>query len=472
MADAITASFGMDIGPLKRAFTQAEAVARSGGQKVAQELQRSSAKAAQAMAIPFRGITGGGTGPHFDAMAERRRRNSAAGFAPAPPGKYALPDEEEGKAGKSLRGQIGAGRLLRSLLVFSGIQTFLDDLQRASEELLKRRQTIIDLTTAGSGFQSAGGARSNLGSLGGQLSEMHRGQLFDQSNWLRRTVANVRDFFTGDSPAEREQQKAALRQQASNDVSQIAREQQKLNDAERESLHGSEAKAKLLREEATWMENIYEIAKLQAATGTNNPAALNAERERHRQAGEEIVRAANIATASRMIERQRLADQSPFSGLTSTQQRGYELGRQIEEVRRQLRDNPSEEQRGLLRNRESAIQNDIDTETLKEWRKTPAQRLAERTRVQDELIRNKQIRDSAGLFDAHRDLNGRIIGGRNALTNDWVSVNDSRFSMDSFSKRELHPDLKAAINMTKDNQSKAVLTEEAMDRIAAKYWGN
>src|SRR4051812_25369378 len=104
---SINATFGMNVAPLKQAFVQAQAIATAGGANVARAIQTASAKSSHALAgmtVPLRGINGPfGTGPVFAQsnaqLAARAQRNSAAGFLPAPPGKYPSPVQPPTGAG-------------------------------------------------------------------------------------------------------------------------------------------------------------------------------------------------------------------------------------------------------------------------------------------------------------------------------------------------------------------------------------
>ena len=95
--NALVASFGLDLNPLKRDFAQAAQIAQTGSAQVASALRQSMQQASQASPMNWGGLAQ----QRYSAfLATTPRPRTAADFMPAPAGKYPSPaSQEEGGGG-------------------------------------------------------------------------------------------------------------------------------------------------------------------------------------------------------------------------------------------------------------------------------------------------------------------------------------------------------------------------------------
>lgn len=285
MTNALTASFGLDLAPLKRDFAQAEAIGKTGAAKVQQ---------AMANAANVTRSTRGSISDYIRREQESiqqfiqthsasgRRIRTARDFAPAPKGKYPSPmDDESGAAGGFLRGA-------RLLTVAYAIQRMGDAYKRAAEEAYKLKVAQDNLNRPQGAFAGDGAYEERLNAIGKARETAFEQKAMENQSWFSKMKAGfgiLRDWTLGyGSPKEQGRQEANNRaeqaKRAAEAVSFMADKQNELNKADRLALAGEERKAALLRAEITHRERLAQLAQMEAAAGVNNPAARNAENER------------------------------------------------------------------------------------------------------------------------------------------------------------------------------------------------
>lgn len=272
MANTLEATFGLNLAPLKRGFAEAATIAKTGASRVAAEMKRAMTPADMAarsrpMLMPNQRFSG-----------PERGFKTGADFPPAPAGKY--PDPEEEAAGKGGRALFHSFRSLAVTAVFGqAINVITEAIVKANDFRLK----LVDITkVSGSGaFRGFSEIEQSLQGASAALDEIRQKQMWDKTgNFVNRWSAAVRKLITGESDAEDEASKKRLRETISKDIEDQAQKQGLLNEAEQESLSGSEKRSELLKEEATHRERLGKLAAQAAETGTRNNAALYEENDR------------------------------------------------------------------------------------------------------------------------------------------------------------------------------------------------
>lgn len=284
MADSITASFGMDTSPLVAAFAKAEQIAKTGGARVAQAIKAGEARAGAAMG-------GAGGVPWSASQAQagflaRQRRNSAAGFAPAPAGKYASPAEQMGQGSGGYKGIAGLGRAFTAFVV---VRKIIDDFQQANEEASKLQHTVNDITkrSGPAAFSGGSGIESNISEANKTLDEIRQRDLRENQvgmNPAERAAGYLlkkkRQLETGATDESDEAQRQSLRKQIGVDVGKLAEKQRDLNKAQQEEIFGSKEAAALAKEEIRNKEKLGELVEL-GKNGVNTKELTDQENARH-----------------------------------------------------------------------------------------------------------------------------------------------------------------------------------------------
>lgn len=424
MGDAITASFGLSLDPLKKGFQDAKTVAREGAAEVERAITSGSAAASRRLGaiVPINWNNVLAQSRVIDPLEERRRRNSAAGFAPAPAGKYPEPGIEGGN--NRIRSSIGiaAARFLRTALALGGATEVIGLIEQAAEKLNSRRNQLIAITQGigSSGFRSTGDIQANLAGATSQLNDLRQSEVFDRSSGFRSAIASARDFVTGDSPEERKNAQIVLRQQASSDIDALARKQEKLNEAELESISGSEKKAALLKEESNYMTRLYELARAEAAAGVNNPSARNAENARHTQANEVIERRAELQQAA--VEAEIRLNLLAKDGVTASAQQNERLKERIGLLQRELAHPVSDERRDAISAERIGLEAQQGRGLLVQSRRSFQDRQSEILAARKDKFDLERLNANAGLLDVHRNTSGDVISGIDPFTNERKSV--------------------------------------------------
>lgn len=317
--NSIQGSVGFDLAPMKRDLAEAERSAKAAGAKIERAIAASTTGGATRRVgppLPF------GVDFAEQSRLERRRRNSAAGFAPARPGQYPSPDESDSPGRRRRGGVLNTGMytgasMLRSLIGLSGAGAIGAMFMDAAESAAKLRQEIASITklTGPGAFRGTGEIESNLSAAAAKIQEINKQQAFDRSNPFRQAVAKVRDAATGENDETREQLKSELRRKAASEIDALAQKQSALNSVRAKQQMGSERQAALDEEEIEHRERIGKLAAAEAATGVNNPAAIRAEQSRSILARSDINRRFNSEGRQRTAE----AEQQ---GITEAASRG------------------------------------------------------------------------------------------------------------------------------------------------------
>lgn len=373
MSDTITASFGLDIGPLKSGFAQAEATAKNGSAKVAAVMRESAQKASQAFSqvagTRLSGLTGGGIGNFVSPRDARRMRNSAAGFAPAPAGKYPKPGEEEEERAGAASGRGGYTRGLgRAITIFAGLREASSLYEKAMVQAKELREANDNI------FRPiGGGTAAPIEEFETKLKDIHEvnekirnRSNIENSGWLGSLLKLGRKA-TGKSLGEgsfSDQDKQDVENRKNRDaaalsaVNQMAAKQRELNKIDREGFKGSEEQAELDKAELNNRERLLKISTQEAAAGFSGHSK-NADAENERFAQEKTAIRQRFDIRGKELEIEDRIVSLKQSGLTKDRQEVEELQNRIGLLRQEQKMSITDENRSKKEVQIRSLGNDL-----------------------------------------------------------------------------------------------------------------
>lgn len=411
MPDAITASFGLNLAPLKRDWAEAKRISASESAKVAAAIKEATPRALTGTIAPF------GVDYAERARMERQRRNSAAGFAPARPGQYPSPMSEEAtgrRRGSAPFGIIGAAT------AFYGVERLVHAWEGVNDQAIQLRTHIQEITklTASPSFRTMGDIEGNLSAANDVIEQiqkrnrmehqpvtgMGQGQLYAMGGFFMR---KGRQFFTGGSDEEDAKQLAQLRKTASRDIDAMAEKQEQLNSIEEISLSGSERKAEILKEEIASRERLSALAELESKSGINNPNARIAEDRRGDIARLRINRAADLHDAESASEN-RIAELEK-ARVTNSTIINAKLRERLSLIEKELAGGVTIERRQKLAGAKLRTEAELDQNKLDISRKPFAEHIAEIQQAEQDrrdLRRLNSPGSVPGAYKRHPDAYG------------------------------------------------------------------
>lgn len=450
--NALTASFGLDLAPLKRDFAQAEQIGKAGATRVQSALKNATA------------ATGGGFTPrtatvnwamiqaqqaHARAFTNPPGPRTAASFRPARPGQYTSPAEQMmQEATRSSRSLAGFGR---GFTVLAAVHQLAAAYKTASTNAAELRAVTDKLMRPISGASSISQLQEQLKGIAEVREQLAKRSVIEGQGILGKGLKFGRQLVgmsLGEgSPGEQDAQAARnqemLRKRASEDISLMAKRQGELNRAERESVSGSERKAEILKAQSRNVDNLRELAEAEAAAGVNNPAARNAEMKRYEAEVRAIDKRFDALQRAQAAEA-RIGELSA-GNLTIDQQRLQVLKNRVDLLARESGIG-SKEQRAQKRIELGQAETDLARGEFEESNKTSAQKRVERKaqRKYQQFLKNRKR--TGGLTNVHRDMSGNVIGGTRAATGEREAVTPPDEFAEAFGSTSANPRRQTALD--------------------------
>ncbi len=237
--NALQFSVGADIAPLKRDMAEAERVGTTGAAKVAKAMR-----------------SAGGS--------EKSSKGFETGF-----GKLDLFH--------------GSSRLIRHVSLLVGAREVASVITEASEAQEKLNSQIEKASSLiGSGaFRGASELKSDIKEADSALEQLISRTRSEKGKGLfGSAVRSARQFITGDSDENENEQKLQLREKIVMLISQQAEKQEELNRATMLGLAGKQEESELAVAEIKHKEKLGELAAEQTKSGVDNSAGMDAENNR------------------------------------------------------------------------------------------------------------------------------------------------------------------------------------------------
>jgi hypothetical protein len=452
MPDTIQASFGLDLGPLKRGFAEARQIAKSGAAGVASDMRSSMAKTTgSSVPINWQNVTPRASMAELERRYSPWRGNFGRSYPPARPGQYPVPQDEPGKRGDpwAIRGL--GGRI--SLVV--GLERAVHTFESLNDEAAQFQTKINEITklTGSGAFRPTGELEGNIKAAGDALSEIHQRTLVETTKEgrgvfgraLMGSVRKVRQVATGDSDEKEAATVSKLRQKAAKDIDELAGKQKDLNRVKSQERSGSQLQAEVLSEEIKWREKLGALVAMEKE-GISNKAAVTEENVRHQQALAEIYQTQAQKGFESLMSRQEAM--RALRMVSPEKQRIGKLQDRLMSIREDLKGEHPLEERNRLTTDEINARATINQERFTKFFQSPSDRLNEQIQESRRQGQVREFQRSGGLLDAHRDMSGNIISGIDPLTNTRVGP--------------------GGVSQEKDDKP---LTKSDLEDVMQKFWG-
>jgi hypothetical protein len=428
-AGTITGTFGWSNTPLAQGMREAEQMAKTTASKVAATLNE----------VPRKVNWGRLAQQNEQFLAPIRRGRTAADFAPAPAGKYKLPAEEEGPAGRSL---LTSYRFARGVAALTGAHLLIkkvEELAEASIEAQSKLQ-LLSSKSGASGFQTTGGLGSRLSEQTEGLEADHLRRLQEGHGFgpIQKAMRQSMLQMAGQgSPAEQDaaedQRRQELRKAAAETIGKMAEKQRQVNLAAKEELSGSERQAALSRAQISHEEKLGELARAEAAAGVGKTDAMNAENERYQDEIAALTRIADLkeAEAHSEIDLAMLRK----TAVTSAQLHNQQIMERLRLNKAEAAGPSTQERRDQLAAQRIGLEADQDAGLLAQSRRPFAEREAEIRKAKDDKRDLDRLKANGGLLNVHRDMSGNVIGGMDPFTNEHVNLREGNRTLDQTYRR-------------------------------------
>lgn len=414
--NAIFASFGLDLSPLKRDFAQAEAIGKTGAARVQNAMKNASAAGASGASRT--------SAMNWRQLSEDRRRavmattpgrgfRTSADFLPAPAGKYPKPGEEdeEGGGGRQLF------RLYRSAAITTIAGALISKFTEAAEQANIMREKVAEVTKlTGSGeFRGIGEMHDQLKASATVIDEIRKRSLERNSSLTHQVVEGAFSVVTGVTDITDWEEKQRICKAALKSINEIAIKQHDLNDAEQEQNSGSQERAAILKAEISHREKIGALASEAAAVGIDNLRAIKEENARHEIQIALIRREVAEQRALQGIESANLFRTRTGSGVTSESAKAQNIRDRLAEIAKEF-PGANDTKRAKLSNERVQGQSELDAMLLTASREDPNERMARQQKAKRDAYDLAKLQRDKGLVNVHRDMSGIVISGIDPIT--------------------------------------------------------
>lgn len=360
MANSIETTVGLNTGPLQQGFSKAEKMAESYANKVGKLGESAAVRNAEHSSRSFtRALRYGAN--------DLARGNVVGGL------------EQFGSLGGEGLAKFAAGAGIAALVVNKLYET----LSKAQEAALKMDESIhgVGMAANASGsFKGIADIETQARTAAATLDEMRQRDRSEARGPDGALSKFARHISTGTNDADDVRAKQNLLKSSSALIDQLAGKQKDLNDAEEQSVSGSERQSELLKEQIQHREKLGSIASLEASLGVRNSAARDEENRRDQQSLVAIERKYDYrereqSMADKVVNLER-------GSLSTSQQSLAVLKERIALLDTKLKGPATDEQRAALGTEREGLQNQAYRQQYAERDKGSAVRNAEQREQQ------------------------------------------------------------------------------------------
>jgi hypothetical protein len=413
--NALSASFGLDLAPLRKDFAQAEQIAKTGAGRV-----QSAMVNANKSNVDWAGIARQRAQAQAFLNGGQGRGRTAADFRPAPQGKYPSPLDQSG-GGLSNRGIAGIGLLTAAhqlAAVYKDAAEEAYNLRIENDKLLRPvggssgiddlRQRILELAKASDDAHEQ--LIKDTGHGGGAITKFFA--LNVKAAKLAMGVAQGQGGF-GIQLNQEQSDRSGFKERAAQAVEFMADKQNELNRAEAEGRTGSERTAELMKLEIEHRERLGKLAELETKAAVRGSPLSNAEVNRYRGEVDAAMRRYDVKKLERDTQESILDLQN--SGLSKDNQANAAIQKRINLLKQQMVGPGTNEQKAQWGNQVKGLQNQLQYGQYAESKKPWGQKAQEMNDQQDyqNYIRNQQP-TSPNAYKSHPDAYNRrdILGNK------------------------------------------------------------